>query len=348
MSGFPTVSLVDIILRFCKRLLSEQLIKVSDRVLTLVGGWAIYVLTLIIFIVLLTAAIQSRQTAFFFIALAILPGGIVAQYVAVKMLDAVDRLINSTRTELNSRSFLEVIALIGVLLAVSLPIIGLFQAIDFGSIAVFLVSLFVAVLAVYVAAVSLNPQIVNVTVSPAASIGQEAVGILTFAIKTLYKFVPVGFGVGIVVLCFGWGQVLIQLIQQSPMVFVSLEVLVVPTALILILPLVGYLIFILSYLVIDLYRAILSMASVAEGYRRNPAGGPAPNAPPPPGSGPRQGPRPGQPGGPAPGGPAPGGAAAGGAAPRPRVSINQGSPGGQAGGQGPQRPVRPPPRPREE
>ena len=100
--NFPTVALVDKLLGLCRRGLSATLVRRVDRLMVLVGGYGIYALIAMLVILLVTIAIRIGDISFVLFAVGVVPAGLVFQYVAVKMLDAVERLVGSSRTELAS------------------------------------------------------------------------------------------------------------------------------------------------------------------------------------------------------------------------------------------------------
>jgi hypothetical protein len=286
---FPTVRLVDAFLNFCRRILSEERIRWLDRTVTRVGGYGMYALIAVLALLFVVVAIRANDLSLFLLAIALVPVGIVLQYVAIKMLGAVERLIASSRTELTSPGFLDVVALISVLVAVLAPIFGLLAAIGASDLGPLLGSLFVMVLSGYTAAIALNPAVVNVHIARSASIGQEAVGLITFAMKGFYRFTPVGFGVLVVLATIGALAMLIRAIAGGLNFYAAQEgamAVLGSAGFAVLLPFLGYVLFVLLYLVVDFYRSIFLVAQVASLYRRQdapPQPGPqAPQGPPPP------------------------------------------------------------------
>lgn len=267
----PTVRLVDSLLNACRRLLSEKRVRWVDRTGANVGGYAMYGLIVVLALLFIVVAIRVDDVSLFLIAIALVPAGIVLQYVALKMLGTVERLIASSRTELTSSGFLDVVALINILAAVLAPLAGLVSALSLGDLTPLLSGLFFMVLCGYTAAIALNPHVVNVHLARSASIGQEAVGIITFLMKGFYRFTPVGFGVLVtlatisaVVMLIGAivGEVNAYAAPTQAMATLGLTLVAV------LLPLLSYVVFVLLYLVIDLYRSIFLIAQVASLYRR--------------------------------------------------------------------------------
>ena len=284
--NFPTVRIVDAFLGFCRRQLSEARVRQMDRSVTNLGGYVMYGLILLLALLFVVVAIRGNNLGLFVLAIVVVPVGIVLQYVALKMLGAVDRLIASSRTELTSSGFLDVVALINVLTAVLAPLAGLLAAISVAEIGPFLSGLFVMALCGYTAAIALNPTVVNVHIARSASIGQEAVGIITFGMKGLYRFTPIGFGVLVILATIAAAVLLVQALigtpsgQAAQAEATSVLMFALTAAL---LPFFGYVFFVLFYLVIDVYRSIFLIAQIAGLYRRQeppPPGPPPPQRPP--------------------------------------------------------------------
>ena len=276
----PTVRLIDLFLRSCRRVLSEPAVRRLDRSAANLGGFAVYSLLAVLMILLGLIAIRTNDLYLFLLALGIAPAGIVLHYIALKMLGSVDRLISASRTELTSSGFLDVIALVNVLAAIFAPLAGLFAAVGSGQVMPLLSGLFVMALCSYTATVALNPTMINVYIARSASIGQEAVGIITFAMKGLYRFTPIGFAV-LMVLATVEALVLLglALVNTQPMSEILADAfwLLSFSSGAMLLPLASYVLFVLLYLVIDLYRSIFLIAQVASFYRRQ---GQVPDAPP--------------------------------------------------------------------
>ena len=283
--NFPTVRIVDALLGICRRLLSESRVRQIDRSVTNLGGYAMYGLILLLALLLVVVAIRGNNLGLFVLAIVVVPVGIVLQYVALKMLGSVDRLIASSRTELTSSGFLDVVALINVLTAALAPLAGLLAAISFAEIGPFLSGLFVMALCGYTAAIALNPAVVNVHIARSASIGQEAVGIITFGMKGLYRFTPIGFGVLVILATIATAVLLVQALTghlsgHAAQTEATSVLLFTLTA--VLLPFFGYVFFVLFYLVIDFYRSIFLIAQIVSLYRRQdqPPGPPPPQRPP--------------------------------------------------------------------
>lgn len=116
---------------------------------------------------------------------------IILQYTVVKFINAGQMLVNSSPSRLASRNFLDCIFLfmevIGVILLISFARQGWIKAV---------VGLGAFALCDLVAWVALHPSMANIVISDEANAGEEAIGILSFLVKSIVKMVPMAFGVG--------------------------------------------------------------------------------------------------------------------------------------------------------
>ena len=166
-----------------------------------------------------------------------------------------------------------------------------------------------SMLALYIGILALNPERVNVRHSPEATIGQEAIGVMTFALKALYKAVPLFFGIFIVVAGIMSFVLLIQSITVQSATDTAAAAFGVVFALwayaiAALSPVLGYILFLLLYVGIDVIRSILTLGAAdksefasldaapgAAGGGR-PAPRPAPKAEPRPKAAPKAAPKP--------------------------------------------------------
>ena len=280
----PTVRLVDRLLAAARRLLNVDLVRRLDRLGVIGGGYALYGLIGLMAITFLIAGIRLGEVALIVGAVVVIPGGIILHYMAMKMLDPIERLISTSRTELTSAGYLDVIALLNLIIAVLVPPVALVSAIAGGILAPVYLSIVAFVFGVFATAIALNPAVVNVHPGRSSSVGQEAIGLITFGIKSFYRFVPLGFATGVVLAALMTLSLLVTALTGdattlSDAVFLQGPMIVTLTLGAALLPLLGYLGFVSVYLLIDLYRSIFLMAQVASQYRRRDDPPPPPRAP---------------------------------------------------------------------
>jgi hypothetical protein len=186
-----------------------------------------------------------------------------AYFVGTKMLTACAVTLKNTPSNISSKDYLEVLGLSCVVLLLVLLGGSAWWAIKVGSMTPVWWSLGGAVIAIWFAAMYLNPVLISTRVHPSASAGEDAVSLSVLVLKTFVRLAPMVFsivttaGAGLL----GWG--LWRLVgtegfdpfeggMASLSGFVSV-------ALGLLYPLYAYLGFVLGYLILDLARSILAM-----------------------------------------------------------------------------------------
>ena len=260
---YPTVWIIDKVLEICRALLGQKVINRTDSIAVLVGGWGLYVVTILLFLGMLILGARAGNMQLILYAIAVLPIGILLHWVAIKLLDTNERLIASTPTAIRSENFLNVVAVLLILVGViGIPVtlvLGIIDAIKGNYTTLEMVGQ--TALALYIGILALNPDRVNVRHSPDATIGQEAIGILTFGLKALYKAVPLFFGIFIVVAGIMSFVLLIQSIadplRAAGGVFNALYWYAIAS----LSPVLGYVLFLLFYIGIDVIRSILTLGA---------------------------------------------------------------------------------------
>lgn len=188
---------------------------------------------------------------------------LVVQYTADKFINAGVTLINSSPSVLTSRAFLQCIALIAEISGLLFLIWRIGLAIKLKALAPFWVGLGGAVLCDSIAFVAIHPSLANTSVSESAGAGEEAIGILSFLVKTFMRLVPIAFGTGVLVGTLTlFGTTLKMMVQSGHgleagknAAIASAEIIVYAA----LLPLVAYVIFALFCLLVGLVRAVLSL-----------------------------------------------------------------------------------------
>lgn len=189
--------------------------------------------------------------------LLVFPIAVIAQFAAVKFLDAGKSLIEKSPSALSSKSFLECLGLLMLLGVIGALGGGIFGAIG-GDFTVLFGGLGGALMLTYVLGVTLNSQAVNVDVTGDASAGQEALAIAAFFLKLILRLVPVGFGVACVV---GALRIFVDIFKlfgdQAFGAFMDANssfAMVMASA---VWPFLAYLVFVILYLLNDIARSIL-------------------------------------------------------------------------------------------
>lgn len=242
---------------------------IVDR-LTAAGHWSLLLVAVLGLVIESIAAMAGQGAAILWgigwlLALPLL------QYTAVQFLGVIRELVQSNRTSLGSEAFLRCYALVALVAAILILVGAIVWSIDAGSVQIFLFGLAFTALSVATAWLALNPGLLAISVDRQSSAGEEALGILSFFVKTGVRLVPIFYGATLVV---GVVQAVIILLgmigdsQAELLAAVTRAELSAPILLWAALsPFLAYVAFVFYFLVIDLMRGILSIPGAMSGDR---------------------------------------------------------------------------------
>ena len=257
------VKLLEKFIEFIKGVLTADLLNFSIKWLTKIGHIAILVAAAVGFIFGIIAAIRAPEGSNFgFINVIIFVIAIfVRQYTAYRFLPTGDKLIANNPTRLASKAFLDCFGFIAMLAGLVYLFYNIYMAIKLPHIVPFLMGLGAFVLCEFIALIAFNAETVSMEIVQEASAGQEAIGIITFFMKTALRLVPIAFGIGIAVFTvlmfidsfgffsdakFGFAAMVTKADANLILFFT-------------ILPFLAYIIFVLCFLIIDVIRSILAI-----------------------------------------------------------------------------------------
>jgi len=255
------VRILEKFIQFIKGVLTGKLLDFSIKWLTLIGHIGLIVAAILGFLFFLIAAIRAPGGAGTFILYAL--GWIIAvfvvQYTAHRFLPAGDNLIKNNPTRLASKAFLDCVGFLAMLGGIVALFYHIYLAIKLPSFSAFLMGLGMFVFLEFLALIAFNAETVSMEIVEEASAGQEAIGIVTFFMKTLLRLVPIVFGIGIAVytvimLIDSFGLFSDAKLSQAVFsgTFDATRILTFA-----ILPFLAYIFFVVYFLVIDIIRAIL-------------------------------------------------------------------------------------------
>lgn len=245
-----------------RKVLSLKLFEFLKKWLLTLGNCGFYVASALALLLGIIAAIRMESFGVFATAIGFAIGFFILQYVAIRFAKAGDKLIENNETNLSSSAFLDSVALLAMIGGVLVFLYNSYLAIKLGDVAPFISGLGVFIFFELIAILSLNPKSITVNVISETSAGQEAIGIMTFFMKTLMKLVPILFGLGVIigtVMMFihsfglfkeGLGMSFAWIRVESDMNMVAGAAL---------LPFLAYIAFVFVFLIIDIYRAILAI-----------------------------------------------------------------------------------------
>ena len=224
---------------------------IVDR-LTAAGHWSLLLVAVLGLVIQLIAAVAYDGSAILWGIgwLVVLP---LLQYTAVQFLGVTRDMVHSNRTTLGSEAFLRCYALVALVAAILLLVGAIVWGIEAASFQVFLFGLAFTAVALATAWLALNPSLLAISVNRQSSAGEEALGILSFFVKTGVRLVPIFYGVTLLV---GAIQAVTRAELSAPLLlWAALS------------PFLAYLAFVFYFLVIDLMRGILSIPGALKGDR---------------------------------------------------------------------------------
>lgn len=257
----PHLKLLDAILGWFAKLLSAQRLGNIDEAAKKIGHVSLILSALLIFLFGVIFAIRSSDASAFFTYLLVFPVLLIAQYVAVKFLDAGGQLIAKTPSSLSSRAVPECFALLALIAVIVALVGGFVGSITEGSAVPFGTGLGASLILLYMLGAALNASTLNIDVEGGASAGEEAIGILAFLLKLNLRLVPFVFGVGSALGTLGVLYTLVLIIRAHQLTLglalfeatnVFMFVMVVAVS-----PFLIYLGFVVYYLLLDVLRAVL-------------------------------------------------------------------------------------------
>lgn len=228
------------------------------------------------------AAIKFNSFAFFMTGIAFVAALAVAQFAAIRFLSAATRTIANTPSQISSPAFLECTGLLLLLAAAGTLIGGVVAAIRIESILPLLPAVLIGATFLYGGATALHPKLVNVELG-LSSAGEECVGLFSFFSKAYLKLIPLFFllltvGGDLAIMASftqsgqGFANAVASALQYAPLALpIDTSAGFGGSAVVMmgaLLPMIGYFLFLLGYLAIDLVRAVLVVPTKLEALRR--------------------------------------------------------------------------------
>jgi len=256
----PHLKILDKCLDITRNLLSRDLLDSFDELGKKVGNVGVLVLAVFYLVGMTIGGIKASSFlsmagmgAVFFLVFCL------AQYVAIKFLDAGKTLIDKSPSRLSSGAVLECIALLAILGAVGALGGGIFAGIQAKSIIPVVGGIGASLVLLYLTGTALNSEIVNVKVAGDATPGEEAIGIYAFLLKLLLRLVPFVYGVSLLVLAVtvAYASISLLFVENFGRAFGTLQGAGLNGLFATLMPFGVYLAVLFLYLSIDVIRSIL-------------------------------------------------------------------------------------------
>lgn len=275
-ASFPHLRLVRGLLNALGKVFTEGTLGTADRVARQTGHLAFMAAAILLVFSYLFLGIRADSFRYAFGALLLLaPAAMVLHYLAVLFLDAGTSLLRKSPSELSSPAVLTFFALAFFAGSVFCFVMGLYGVITGNSLLAFGLWLGGAAVLLYACGVALNPATVYVETGANLSAGEEALGIVMFLVKIPIRLVPFLFGVGSLVGVFVAVYLLYRVFAAEPLYVAGEADLIHHGVLsVALLPFAAYVSFALSYLLVDVLRAVLKIPAKIEALRTDVNGGP--------------------------------------------------------------------------
>lgn len=254
--------LLDPFLDYARRQFSPQFIHSASRLFTTVGHCALYGIMLTVVIFFTAIGLQTKDLPQVLIGLGATLLLASLQYTATRFLNLFEQFRRRGECQLSSTALPDGFALLSIAVGVT-AVIGLtLQALDRNNFWIALGGLGAFILGEYAAFVALNPTWLGITVMPRVRPGEEAIGSLTFLLKTGLCCVPVLFGVQMAL-------ALLVLLHACYLVFTGTAEIAQAQALIATLlallsaalPFAAYFAFVIGSMAVDVLRGLMVVAN---------------------------------------------------------------------------------------
>ena len=273
-------NVVSSLLLVVSRVLNPSLLESSLAASKKLGHYAVLGGAALTIIYAIYGAIKFDSFAVFAMGLGFVVALAVAQFAAMRFLDASDTIIANTPSRISSTAFLDCVGLLVLLFAAATLLGGIASSIATRSAIPLLPALLFGAVLTCFGAVTLHPRTVNV-VTGEGTAGEEAIGLLSFFAKAGLKLVPLLFllfsAAGALTILMGFfgesgafasmaNTVLSALPMQNQVpAGLSGSALVLFACLV---PIFTYFFFLLQHLFIDVLRAVLSVPAKLDALRR--------------------------------------------------------------------------------
>ena len=239
-----------------RNLISEETFNRISDVLVRCGHVALSVVAILSPLFLLIEAARGAGWPFLFLGVTVIFVIGVLHYIADRFLTAGSFLVQSSPSKLRSAAFLDCLALLTEICGFLIFLLCI-AAIPHEGITLLLIGLGVWAVLDGFAYIALRPELVNCEIAEDVNAGEEAIGILSFLVKSSVRLVPMIFGGGSILGAIGVtaGTVLMIFGKPADLAMGSL-VLTIACGL---LPFVAYILFVFYHLGLDILLAILSL-----------------------------------------------------------------------------------------
>lgn len=257
------------VIAFIKKILNEAIVRSIVSNLSAAGIYAMVLAALGILAIGILSAIKESDFSHIIIGLFLVFALSLTQYFAGRFMDSGERVISATPTRMGSDALIEAIALITFLIALGFLAGGIISTIQMDAIWPAMVGIALFLSGMLIVGISLNPAMLNINIGDSSSAGQEAIGIISFGYKSWLRAIPAVFGIlsilGSIQIVWAFVKMVVGDMLAGGAIGASGTVMVFIGGL---YPVIGLLIFLFSYLTIDVISSILSLPGKLDALRK--------------------------------------------------------------------------------
>lgn len=262
-------SLGDQLLVFVRRLMKPSGFEAVEKFMEKIGHYALLAALLIGLVYGIVDGIKSNTLSAVGMGLGWVLILVLLQYTAIKFNRSNRQLIKASPTDIGTASFLECMALIFFIGGLLILIVCTVTAIRMESWGWFGWAMGGFILAELLVWMCLNPSLLDISITPAATVGLEAMGVLSFLLKVFLRLVPMAYGAGAILGGCGVFWALIELFRNNGgsggLMMAPGTWTVLSSAA---LPWMAYLAFLIAMLGLEVTKAILGIPSRLDALRR--------------------------------------------------------------------------------
>jgi hypothetical protein len=256
------------VIAFIKKILNEAIVASIISKLSQAGIYAMVLAALGILAIAILSSVKNSEFTHIVIGLFAVFALSLTQYFASRFMDSGVRVISATPTRMGSDALIEAIALITFLLSLGALVFGVIFTLQSEAIYPVMIGTALFLSGMLVVGISLNPNMLNIIIGETSSAGEEAIGIISFGYKSWLRAIPAVFGIlsilGSLQIVWAFIKLVVGDMLTGYSVAASGSIMVFAGGL---YPVLGLLIFLYSYLLIDVISAILSLPGKLDSTR---------------------------------------------------------------------------------
>jgi hypothetical protein len=259
---------LDYVLIGLRSLVSDSFFSAAEKNSIEVGRYAIYLAILLNVVFSFLSAVKFNSLDIGLVGVGFAAILIALQYSAIKLCGALKLLIRATTLRMSSTAFLDTLAIVALVAGVVCLMASAIVWIRLESITALVIGIAIFLGCEQLGLMLLHPRAIGITITNRASTGEEAIAIVSFFLMLPIRFVPGIFALGSVVSVLGTAVAFYLLLGKGatylfrfPMpdsqfvALISCYAALISAA----FPLLMYLYFVFTYLIVDVVRSILTL-----------------------------------------------------------------------------------------